>query len=85
VSGFDALPSNWGLTRIDRVASVRARIGWKALTAAEYQHEGYVFLSTPNIKNQEIDYENVNYISKWRYEESPELKLSGLRRKSFGG
>jgi type I restriction enzyme S subunit len=45
------------------------------LTASEYQDEGYIFLSTPNIKHQEIDYDNVNYIPKWRYEESPELKL----------
>jgi type I restriction enzyme S subunit len=62
-------------SRVDRVATVKARIGWKALTAAEYQTEGYVFLATPNIKGNSIDFENVNYISEFRYEESPELKL----------
>lgn len=61
---------------MDRVASVNARIGWKALTADEYQPEGYAFLSTPNIKDEQIDFDNVNYISKYRYDESPELKLS---------
>jgi len=66
---------NWKKTRIDRVASVNARIGWKALTASEYQSDGYVFLATPNIKPQSIDFENVNYIGEYRYEESPELKL----------
>ena len=45
------------------------------MTASEYQPEGYVFLATPNIKSGEIDFENVNYINKHRYEESPELKL----------
>ena len=69
-------PSHWKLSRVDRVASVNARIGWKALTADEYQSEGYAFLSTPNIKNDQIDFKNVNYISRYRYEESPELKLS---------
>jgi type I restriction enzyme S subunit len=54
---------------------VSARIGWKALTAAEYQDHGYAFLSTPNIKNNEIDFTNVNYISQHRYDESPELQL----------
>ncbi|MBT2509824.1 restriction endonuclease subunit S [Streptomyces sp. ISL-98] len=63
------------MSRLDRVATVNARIGWKALTAAEYQPEGYAFLATPNIKNPQIDYRNVNYISEFRYEESPELKL----------
>lgn len=65
----------WTRTRIDRIATVNARIGWKALTANEYQPDGYVFLATPNIKSEAIDFDNVNYISEYRYEESPELKL----------
>jgi type I restriction enzyme S subunit len=65
----------WRRTRIDRVATLNARIGWKALTASEYQSEGYAFLATPNIKSESIDFENVNYIDEFRYEESPELKL----------
>ena len=68
-------PQTWKRTRIDRLATVNARIGWKALTATEYQPDGYVFLATPNIKSGSIDFENVNYISEYRYEESPELKL----------
>lgn len=65
----------WAQTRLDRVATVNARIGWKALTAAEYQEDGYAFLATPNIKSEIIDFANVNYISEFRYNESPELKL----------
>ncbi|MET7499907.1 restriction endonuclease subunit S [Streptomyces microflavus] len=72
---FTGLPESWGTTRLDRVATVNARIGWKALTAAEYQSSGYAFLATPNIKTPKIDFENVNYISKFRFDESPELKL----------
>lgn len=68
-------PRGWANTRLDRVASVSARIGWKALTADEYVPEGYVFLATPNIKSDQIDFENVNFITESRYEESPELKL----------
>jgi type I restriction enzyme, S subunit len=69
------LPAGWSPTRLDHVATVKARIGWKALTASEYVPEGYVFLATPNIKDNEIDFENVNYIDEFRFEESPELKL----------
>ena len=65
----------WARSRVDRVATVNARIGWKALTASEYQSDGYVFLATPNIKTESIDFEDVNYISEYRYHESPELKL----------
>jgi type I restriction enzyme S subunit len=69
-------PQTWKRTRVDRVATVNARIGWKALTASEYQPEGYAFLATPNIKSESIDFDNVNYISEYRYDESPELKLT---------
>ena len=69
------LQKGWHRTRLDRVASVNARIGWRALTAAEYQDEGYAFLATPNIKPSSIDFEDVNFISKFRFDESPELKL----------
>jgi type I restriction enzyme, S subunit len=65
----------WARTRVDRVATINARIGWKALTASEYQPDGYVFLATPNIKSESIDFDDVNYISQYRYHESPELKL----------
>lgn len=65
----------WKRTRLDRVATVNARIGWKALTATEYQSDGYAFLATPNIKPEFIDFANVNYINNFRYQESPELKL----------
>lgn len=67
--------SGWPVTRVDRVATVKARIGWKALTADEYQDDGYVFLNTPNIKGVDIDFEDVNYISQFRWDESPELQL----------
>ncbi|GAA0380437.1 hypothetical protein GCM10009541_23730 [Micromonospora gifhornensis] len=73
---FTSLPDSWSSTRIDRVATVHARIGWKALTAAEYLDDGYAFLSTPNIKTTEIDFEKVNFISEFRYRESPELQLT---------
>lgn len=74
--GFEGLPDHWSTSRLDWVATVNARIGWKALTAAEYQPSGYAFLATPNIKNREIDFTNVNYISEFRYQESPELQLT---------
>ncbi|MFF9761695.1 restriction endonuclease subunit S [Streptomyces caelestis] len=72
---FSPLPEGWTETRLDRIATVNARIGWKALTSAEYQPDGYAFLATPNIKNSEINFTNVNYISEFRYHESPELQL----------
>ncbi|MDA8138266.1 MAG: restriction endonuclease subunit S [Desulfobacteraceae bacterium] len=78
-SGVDWLgpvPGHWEIKRLDFLASVKARLGWKGLTASEYVDDGYVFLATPNIKGEKgINFENVNFISEERYLESPEIML----------
>lgn len=68
-------PSSWRRIKLGFVTSIKARLGWKGLKAEEYVDDGYVFLSTPNIKGREIDFQNVNYISEPRYLESPEIML----------
>ena len=75
IEWVDALPPTWRAKRLGSLASVKARLGWKGLKAEEYVDEGYIFLSTPNLKGDEIDFENVNYITKARYDESPEIML----------
>ncbi|MFM0489077.1 restriction endonuclease subunit S [Paraburkholderia graminis] len=70
------IPRNWALSRLGFESWVRARLGWKGLKAEEYVDDGYAFLATPNIKGKAIDFQNVNYITKERYEESPEIKLA---------
>lgn len=75
VEWLGEVPEYWALSRIKEKGSVRGRVGWKALKADEYVDEGYIFLSTPNIKEKNIDFENVNYITYERYIESPEIML----------
>jgi type I restriction enzyme S subunit len=53
------IPFHWQYNRIKNIGCVNGRIGWKALKADEYVDDGYFFLSTPNIKGIDIDYENV--------------------------
>ena len=75
VEWIGEIPGNWGVSRLDFLVRLFGRLGWKSLKSDEYVDDGYVFLSTPNIKSKEIDFENVNYITKERYEESPEIML----------
>ncbi|MFD0084206.1 restriction endonuclease subunit S [Priestia megaterium] len=75
VEWIDKIPEHWRKTRLDFVSRVKARLGWKGLKAEEYVDEGYIFLSTPNLKGNNIDFENVNYITEERYLESPEIIL----------
>lgn len=75
VEWLDEIPVGWTCSKLGFHASVKARLGWKGLKADEYVDDGYIFLSTPNIKGREIDFENVNFITEDRYVESPEIML----------
>ncbi|MDR6507283.1 restriction endonuclease subunit S [Arthrobacter oryzae] len=73
---LEALPVDWSESRLGYETWVRARLGWKGLKADEYVDSGFAFLSTPNIKRRDIDFERVNFITRERYDESPEIKLT---------
>ncbi len=75
VEWLGEMPEHWDKSSLGFECSVKARLGWKGLKAEEYVDEGYIFLATPNIKDNNIDFENVNYITKERYDESPEIML----------
>ena len=75
VEWLGEIPAHWRIGKIGTECTVKARLGWKGLKAAEYVDEGYIFLATPNIKGKEIDFENVNHITPERYFESPEIML----------
>ena len=76
VAWLGEVPEHWEISRLGFESWVRARLGWKGLKAEEYVDDGYAFLSTPNIKDRDIDFENVNFITQERYDESPEIKLN---------
>ncbi|MDD2756976.1 MAG: restriction endonuclease subunit S [Methanothrix sp.] len=69
------IPQHWAIGRLGADCSIKARLGWKGLKASEYVDDGFVFLSTPNIKGNDIDFDNVNYVTEQRYYESPEIML----------
>ena len=75
IDWLDEVPEHWEVSKLGYKFSVKARLGWKGLKAEEYVDKGYIFLSTPNIKTEEIDFKNVNYINTERYFESPEIML----------
>ena len=78
-SGVDwigEIPAHWGVVKFKFSMSIKARLGWKGLKADEYvDMSEYGFLSTPNIKHKNIKYDDSYFITKERYEESPEIML----------
>lgn len=74
--GMGTIPTSWSVVRFMKVNYVRARLGWKGLKAEEYVDIGYPFLAAYHIVNSHLRWENLNCITKERYDESPEIKLS---------
>ncbi len=76
IDWIELMPKGWKLIRFYYSSWIRARLGWKGLKAEEYTEIGYPFLSAFNIKNNKLDWSNINYINQERYDESPEIKLN---------
>ena len=75
IDGAGETPSNWKTTRLCYECYIRARLGWLGLKADEYVDEGYAFISAFNIQNGKLVWTPLNYITKERFDESPEIKL----------
>ena len=69
------IPEEWRIIPLKHIAILKGRLGWKGLKADEYVDEGYGFLSTPDIKDEVIDFSSINHITEERYLESPEIML----------
>ena len=70
------IPKDWDNSKLGYECYIRARLGWKGLKAEEYVDEGYAFISAFNIQNSKLVWSPLNFITRERYEESPEIMLS---------
>lgn len=75
IEWVNKIPKHWKEMKLKNKIYVRARLGWKGLKAEEYVEQGYPLLSAFNIINSKLSFHDVNYINKFRYDESPEIKL----------
>ena len=69
------LPSDWKLKQLGENAHVKARIGWRGLSADEYTTEGPLLVAGTHIRDSRIHWVSCDHISDFRYEESPEIQL----------
>ncbi|MDY5023485.1 MAG: restriction endonuclease subunit S, partial [Blautia sp.] len=75
IEGVNSIPFHWEESKLNYESYIRARLGWKGLKAEEYVDEGYAFISAFNIQNSKLVWEPINFITKERYDESPEIKI----------
>jgi len=75
-SELGEIADEWNLKPLGEVAKIKARIGWRGLKSTEYTQEGPYLIAAKHIINDQIDWENADHLSDYRYEESPEIQLN---------
>jgi type I restriction enzyme S subunit len=76
-SELGRIPESWEIKTIDSIAKISGRIGYRGYTVADIvkEGEGAITLSPSNIINNKINFKNCTFISFFKYEESPEIKI----------
>lgn len=70
------IPSDWSVLNIAQDTSLKARIGWQALTRKEYLERGDYFLVTgTDFDNGLIDWSTCSYVSKERFDMDHNIQL----------
>lgn len=67
----------WEYKKLDNIALIKGRIGYRGYTKNDLvpAGEGAITLSPANIIDYKISYEKCQYISWFKYEESPEIMI----------
>ena len=68
-------PPEWEVKQLGENAYIKARIGWRGLSADEYTKDGPLLVAGKHIRGAHIDWRSCDHISEFRYEESPEIQL----------
>ena len=71
------IPEGWEECCLKDITTIFGRIGFRGYTKEDIvqKNEGAISLSPTNIKNERICYDDNTYISNFKYEESPEIKI----------
>lgn len=70
------IPVDWVATSIDKLCTLKARIGWQGLTTGEYLPQGdYILITGTDFKDGYIDWKNCCYVSKWRYDQDTNIQI----------
>ena len=65
----------WTRGRLGDYAYIKARIGWRGLSASEYTQDGPYLIAGNHIHNESINWTSCDHLSIHRYQESLEIAL----------
>ncbi|MBS7836295.1 restriction endonuclease subunit S [Wohlfahrtiimonas chitiniclastica] len=70
------IPDDWGKLSIGKNAILHARIGWQALTTAEYMSVGDYFLVTgTDFDAGTVNWDRCCFVSEWRFRQDTKIQL----------
>lgn len=71
------IPQEWEVKELGNVCQIFGRIGFRGYTVNDIvgKEQGAITISPSNIKDNKIDFTECTYISWFKYEESPEIKI----------
>ena len=71
------IPMDWEVSLIGKQCQIFGRIGFRGYTVNDIvkENQGAISLSPSNIVNGELNLTKVTYLSWFKYEESPEIKI----------
>jgi len=79
LTGETRLPgfhSDWSFLDISRNASLKARIGWQALTSDEYRESGTHYLVTgTDFIGGRVNWGTCHFVDQWRYDQDRNIQL----------
>jgi type I restriction enzyme S subunit len=71
------VPEGWKIVKLEEVCEIFGRIGFRGYTREDLvsEKEGVITLSPSNIIDGKMNYDKCTYISWFKYEQSPEIKI----------
>jgi type I restriction enzyme, S subunit len=72
--GWD-MSDDWPVDRLGKHCTVKARIGWRGLSASEYTDDGPFLIAGKHVRDGEIDWASCDHITEYRFRESMEIAL----------
>jgi type I restriction enzyme S subunit len=71
------IPDEWDSTSLSSIVQIKGRIGWRGYTVNDLRDSGPLVIGATQISKQHvIDLSKPTYISKEKYDESPEIQLT---------
>ncbi len=71
-----SLPSDWNLRILGEDTEIKGRIGWRGYKRTDLRNSGPIVVGGVNVKSQiHLDFSDITYLSREKYEESPEIQL----------